>query len=759
MPQGLQQAGSTPNQLKADSDNPKGTGADDRPKHDDQWLLIARDAYNEAESYYDANIRADHERNMSHFHSKHAPGSKYYSEAYNYRHKGFRPKTRSFVRRQEATLLKSMFSTADFVTVKAARSNHPSHQVSAEMNQHLLQYRLENTIPWFQTVLAAYQETLNLGICISYQYWDYEEEGDTTSFEFEAKEGLVSDDEPYTSPKDEQEQIIPGDEFDADSPGIGSTEESMSEQDNILDGYFGGGDPQTREAPIPTIVKDTPATALRPAENVFFSVAADFRDPAGTSPFIIDKIPMFIDDVKAMASGKTGSGNIPWFELTESQLLIGKTADYDPVRRQREGNREDSKDQTHLHRGFDTVWVHRNIIKKDGVDWLYYTLGVHYRLSDPIPLRQEFPWLKPGERPYVIGFSNIEAHRNYPESLVGLGARTQQDANQLNNSRFDNVELSLNRRYIVKRSAMIDYRGLQRNVPGGVTETDDPVNDIKIESPPDVTSGSYNEQDRINADYDELVGMFSGSSVSTNSGMNETVGGMKLLAGDADSLTEYPMMVFMITWVIPTLKQIVRLEQTHESDGALLNLLGEKAQLWQRYRVERVTDKWIQGSMNLQVSASFGSANPEQRLQRLAAGFGLIFQLAPGLAQKLEGKEVGKEILAIMGYQGTDRFFPEGGPEVPGVNPDKNKGDVTENDQAKLDQDFAMHQEKMQAAERKLQWDIERFFKEEERHLRKELQTQEIGAQEFQAKMERIASDRQTAVDEMRVKLQVGSGI
>ena len=741
----LYQADMSPNQINADSGNDKtGSGdSDTRAKIDDDWLMIARDAYNESQSYYDANIRSTHERNMSHFQSRHAPGSKYYSEAYNYRHKGFRPKTRSFVRRQEAALLKSMFSTADFVTVKAARTTDPAHQLSAEINQHLLQYRLENTIPWFQTVLAAYQETLNLGICISHQYWDYEEEGDPDASMSGEENGERID---------EMEEVETDDALDDES--------EQSEEDALLGEYFGADDPQPRQERIPDIVKDTPAVALRPAENVFFSVAADFRDPAGTSPFIIDKIPMFIDDVKAMAKGKSGSGNVPWFELSESQLLTGKTSDYDGVRQQREGNREDSKDQSHLHRGFDTVWIHRNIIRKDGVDWLYYTLGVHYRLSDPIPLRREYPWLKPGERPYVFGFANIEAHKNYPESPVGMGARTQQDANQINNSRFDNVELSLNRRYIIKRSAMIDYRGLQNNVPGGVTETDDPQNDIKIESPPDVTSGSYQEQDRINADYDELMGMFSGSSVSTNSSMNETVGGMKLLAGDADSLTEYPMMVFMITWVIPTLKQIIRLEQTHESDGALLNLMGEKAQVWQRYKIDRVTDQWIQGSMNIQVAANFGAANPEQRLQRLAMGFGLIFQLAPGLAQQLEGKEIGKEVLAIMGYQGVDRFFPEGGPEIPGANPETNKGDVSENDQAKLDQDYQMHQDKMAASEQKQQWDIERFFKEEERNLRKEAATRQMNDQQYEEKMTRIATDRQTAIDEMRLKLQTGgSGI
>ena len=126
----LYKADNSPNQIQEDAEHsrtaagPTNLETDLSNKIDDKWLLIARDAYQQAESYYDANIRHDHERNLSHFQNRHAPGSKYYSEGYKYRHKGFRPKTRSMVRRQEAALLKAMFSTADFVKVKAARSSH-----------------------------------------------------------------------------------------------------------------------------------------------------------------------------------------------------------------------------------------------------------------------------------------------------------------------------------------------------------------------------------------------------------------------------------------------------------------------------------------------------------------------------------------------------------------------------------------------------------------------------------------------------------
>jgi len=752
----MYEAGETPNQHKQDAamygGNPAPLGNSDKendkaPKIDDFWLLVARDAYNDSESFYNANIRSTHEKNLAHFQSRHAPGSKYYTASYQYRHKSFRPKTRAFVRRQESQLLKSMFSTSDFVTVKASRSTHPSHRVSADINQLLLQYRLSNTMPWFQTVLGAYQDTLNMGLCISHQFWNYEEEGDYRDPQDIAFDG--GEEKPEIPPIDMQDETREED-GDLSTPDAQmSTLEQAEEVSDEMDEQAG------IELDFAEILKDTPDSELRPAENIFFSIACDWRDPANSSPFIIDKIAMYIDDVKAMARrGK-------WYELTEGQLLTGVASDYDAVRRAREGNREDSKDRKHLHRGFDTVWVHRNIIKKDGVDWIYYTLGVHYRLSQPVPLREDpdYKWLRPGERPYIIGFSTLEAHKNYPDSLVGISGRTQQDANELNNQRFDNVALSLNRRYIVKRAAMIDYAGLQRNVPGGVTETDDPNNDIKIENPPDVTQSSYEEQNRINSDFDELVGMFSGSSVGNNRQMNETVGGMKLLAGDADSLSEYPMMVFMITWVIPVLKQIVRLEQTYESDGALLNLMGEKLKLWQQYGIDRVTDKWIQGSMNLEVAAGFGAANPEQRIQRLAAGFGIIGQLAPALAPRADGEEIAKEVLGALGYQGIERFYPEGGPKMPAGQMPQDEGAVNERDQAELDQDMKKHQELMAQKDEHKQMDMEMRYLELESKAEERLLKGEIDQRQYDATMTRIQTDRQNKVDEMKIKLREGTGI
>lgn len=627
---GLQEAGKTLNQSVNDRDparddqpervaegsNPDlvqtQQGADDdaaRKRMDDaEWLARARDAHTTSEDYFDASIRKSAERNLAHFSNRHAPGSKYYSDAYKFRAKGFRPKTRSVVRRNESKAAIALFSTSDVVHVAPENDSDEQQMVSAEINQELVNYRLDNTVPWYMVCMGAYQDANVQGVCISHQFWDYEE--------IEIEEKITVD----------GEQV-----FDNET-----------------------GEPATgirRE-----VVKDTPKVELRPIENVRFSPAADWDDPVGTSPYLIDKIPMEVGEIKRRAQ-QGAKNRVPWRIPSEGRIKSAATTNYDPIRSQRENDRQDSKGQQHATSDFDIVWVHRNIIRKDGKDWLYYTLGVEEMLSDVVPLSEEYPHLRPGERPYVLGVSNIETHKTYPESNVGMVANLQQEANDINNQRRDNVALVLNRRYYVKRDAQVDYRTLKRSVPGGVVEMNDPNTDIKPETTLDVTGSSYQEQDRVNMDFDDLAGAFSNSSVSTNRQLNETVGGMQMMSAGADEITEYQLRTFVQTWVKPVIKQIIRLEQRFETDEAILAMVGEKINSWQKYGLDQITDQMLQGNMTVEVNVGFGATNPQQRIEKLTMGLNTVLNFAPEMQMRLKGDDVAAEVFGALGYDGTKRFF------------------------------------------------------------------------------------------------------
>lgn len=619
---GLQEAGKTLNQSVNDKEPEIALGSNpelvdlSEPTEEEleevreqEWLAMARDAYRVSEDYFDASVRKKMERNLAHFSSRHAPGSKYYSEAYKYRSKGFRPKTRTVLRRAEAKAAVALFSTSDIVHVEAENQADENQVVSAEINQELLNYRLDNTVPWYMICMGAYQDANVQGVCISHQYWEYEE-------------------------SEEEEEL-----FDNGEP--------------VLDGETGNVATGIRRE----VLIDTPRVELRPVENVRFSPAADWDDPINTSPYLIDMIPMEIGDIQQRAA-QPERYKVPWKKLDESRLRTSaNTQSGDPIRSQRERERQDSKDQQHATSEFDVVWVHRNIIRHKGKDYLFYTLGEDQMLSDVVPLQQEYPHLRPGERPYVLGVTNIETHRIYPESDVGLTSNLQQEANDVSNQRRDNVALVLNRRYFARRDAQIDYRTLKRSVPGAVVEMNDINQDVRSENTPDVTSSAYEEQNRVNMDFDDLAGSFSSGSVATNRALNETVGGMEMMSAGADEVTEYKLRTFVQTWVKPVIKQLIRLEQRFETDEAILKMVGDKVQLWQRFGVDQITDEMLQGNMTVQVNVGFGATNPRQRIEKLTMGLNAVLNFRPDMQMRLKGDEIASEVFGALGYDGAERFF------------------------------------------------------------------------------------------------------
>lgn len=148
-------------------------------ENDRQWLKLANDAYRQSTSYYDAALRGQAERNISAFHSRHPPGSKYNSDAYKYRSKIYRPKTRSMLRRGEAAGVTAFFATSDVLSITAEDQDNPAAEASAELQKEVTQLRLKKSIPWFCTLLGAYQDAGTQGVCISHEYWCYSESDKT----------------------------------------------------------------------------------------------------------------------------------------------------------------------------------------------------------------------------------------------------------------------------------------------------------------------------------------------------------------------------------------------------------------------------------------------------------------------------------------------------------------------------------------------------------------------------------------------------
>ena len=242
----------------------------------------------------------------------------------------------------------------------------------------------------------------------------------------------------------------------------------------------------------------------------------------------------------------------------------------------------------------------------------------------------------------------------------------QTAANDIANQRSDNVQLVLNKRYHIRRSANIDINALKRSVPGGSVMMDDPVQDVQIVNTPDVTASSYEEQDRLNVDFDDIAGTFSQATVQTNRNMNETVGGMEMLSSDANAQIEYMIRTFAETWVEPVLRQMIRLEQYYETDDVILEVAVNKAaeeggigaEIFQRFMGDDA-DELLRNEMTIGVNVGIGATDPVKKIERLLIGIRTLGDVNPDIIAYLNQNEITKEVFGALGYKDSTRFIEE----------------------------------------------------------------------------------------------------
>jgi hypothetical protein len=404
---------------------------------------------------------------------------------------------------------------------------------------------------------------------------------------------------------------------------------------------------------------DRPWIELVPVENIRFDPAASWLDTVNSSPYVIRMVPMYVKDVlDRMTKPDPLTGAPRWNPLSPTELAAMTKQQWDSTRLTRQGQRRtDNMDHAGAITEYSIVWCHQNVVEWNGRDYVYWTAGTEAVLRDPVPLEVEFAH---GKRPFVLGYSAIETHKQYPGGPVRNSADVQAEINEIANSRIDNVKFVLAKRYFVKRGKQVDLQSLRRNMPGSATLMTDPANDVVVHDFADVTGSSYQEQDRLNLDFDDVSGTFSGSSVASNRRLNETVGGMNILTTNSNQLGAYRLRTFVETWVEPALRQTMLLEQAYESDMTMLALAAGKAKLWQQFGIDQVTDELLMQDLTLTCNVGMGATNPQDRINNLATALRSLVEIlsAPVLTRAgLNGPELIKEVMGAVGYKDGGRFF------------------------------------------------------------------------------------------------------
>lgn len=406
-------------------------------------------------------------------------------------------------------------------------------------------------------------------------------------------------------------------------------------------------------------IEDKPCVDLIPRENIRFDPSADWTDPIHTSPYVIHLIPMYVCDVKERMDHPDPKGR-RWKKLNDAVLFSAKTGDDDSSRSARLRVSQDPAQQDRVISDYDVVWVHRHIHRWAGEDWEFYTLKSEFMLTDPAPLIENV-WH--GMRPYELGCAVLETHTTSPSSVPTLTREVQDGINDVSNQRSDNVKFVLNKGYFVKRGKNVDTSSLVRNVPGRVTMVDDVEKDVKEQSWTDVTQSAYLEQDRLNADFDELAGNFSPAQVAQQRTARESFKTLNAIQSPAVMVTEYMLKTYVETFLLPVLRQVVLLEQFYESDAVLIGVAGQKAQAAQKFGIKEDTDLLIEKRMTVTINIGMGATNPDTKLQRFINAIGTYGKIAVKPPPALDLKETLKELLALSGYRDAQRFMADQDPD------------------------------------------------------------------------------------------------
>ncbi|HXW23734.1 MAG TPA: hypothetical protein VEK73_03220 [Xanthobacteraceae bacterium] len=586
------------------------------------YLHLITIAEQQANLYVQQVNRRSWTRSYRAFHNEHFTGSKYGHKDWANRSKIFRPKTRSAVRKDGAAVAASLFGTVDAIACSPGDEADPRQRAAASLMQELINYRTDRTsgraaIPWFLTAMGARQDAQITGICASKQYWKLE---------------LRKSHE----------------------------EDATDEAGNPLLTMNEAGTYATTKRPVYVPDVDRPDIRLFPPECVIMDPAADWTNPAQSAAYLLLKYPMRLYEVEK----KTQDPLNPWKALPPDLLKgTAEASKFDAaaIRRAREFGL-DRFDETQNSAEFDIIWVYEAFIRIDGEDKCFFSLGDKAFLTDPKPTREVYPE-QAGDRPVIIGYGALEAHRIYPMSAVESWQQTQQEINDVANLYLDTMKQNVAPVTKVVRGRSVDLEALHRRGPNShilVTRLDD----IDFARPVDIPQSVIVGMEKLDVDMDDLAGQFNAGSVQTNRTLNDTVGGLKLIAGASNAVQEFDIRLWIETWAEPALAQVVRLEQYYESDEIILGICGQRAQLWQKHGINRITDDLIDQQVVIRIDAGLGVGDPQQRLAKFRDA---TMVAAPLLAQsqefqsgqvKLNIEEVMNEVFGAVGYRdGGKRFI------------------------------------------------------------------------------------------------------
>lgn len=610
---GIKAAGQLENAAQFAANHPPGADDYSAATHGIDFLEVVREAEQQGQLYTAQNNRKAWAQSYHALHNEHYDESKYNRRGHN-RSRLFVPKTRTAVRKDLAAVAASLFNSIDAITCLPGNDGDPRQRGAAALMEEVINYRTDRTsgkasFPWFLIALGARMDAGVTGICITKQEWK-------TDFRKVGEEGYLADLED------------------------GSQEARIKEHWEITN--------------------DRPDMIHFPPENVRIHPGASWLNPAQSSAYLILKYPMTLEEIREKQNRPIN----PWKPLTDNQLRSAANLahqDMQAIRRAREFGL-DRYDETETGLEYQMVWVCETFVRKNGEDWTFYSIGDQYYLTDPQPTRIVYPE-QSGERPVAFGYGSLESHRIFPMSSVESWQPLQMETNDLRNLQLDSIKQNVMPVTKVVRGKRIDLDQVKRRTSGSAIMVDDPT-DVTFEAAPQTAQASAQMSDELNLELDDLAGQQNYGSVETNNALGKTLGGLKLAAGAANAVQEFDIRVWIETWANVALAQVVRCEQYYESDQTVLELCGQRAQLWEKHGIDKIDDDLIENNITIRVSIGLGAGDPQQRLAKFQSAASIFEPLAQQSPDFQNGKftinieAVAEEVFGAVGYSdGGKRFI------------------------------------------------------------------------------------------------------
>ncbi len=553
-----------------------------------------------ASSYIDQKITDQWIKNIRAFNNKHYSNKIYNDPRLRGRSKLFIPKTRASILRIVASIVSEFFSSPDNVSIKSTKRFNSKLDAAAKLLEEAVNYRLNTNIKWFLVAYMAIIDVMVLGRGVLNVGWNYEEE-------------IVESKTEVINPVTGEIEIV-----------------DVSEVVARVD------EPFIRYVKLWNILVDSNCNPL---------------DPINDSPVLIEKKPVYVFDViKKINSGEWNKpkGFSDVEDKTEffSKYLWKKNIIEDELD-------EDSVDEEKKCR---SEWSHVEIwdvyVRVDGDDYFYTSLAGEHALTDLELVEDKFPCKG---RPYVMGGFQPESNEVYWMGFPEVIEPLQRELNSIRNQRRDNVNIALNKRFLIRSTAGINISSLNSGTPGSPIIADDiseqSIREIDVK---DVTQSSYREEEINRRDFEEVGGVNAYNLGSPRPGMNPTATGVSIMTEQSNLPIGMTTKTIAETLFKPVIEMLVQFEQMFESNEVLkractdIDISFEEA--WDQDAIEN--------QYSVEVSIGVGATSREMRFRNLGMLVDRSFAINSQMgAPIINFVEMFREMASLAGEKNVDKYI------------------------------------------------------------------------------------------------------